>query len=56
MQRQKTSHKSFPLGSKFGFFAAILKNDNYISLHNTVATGIAATDNLETTWLFVHPR
>ena len=51
----KTSHKSFPLGSKFGFSAAILKKDNYISLHNTVATGIAATANLMTTWLFIHP-
>ena len=51
----KTSHKSFPLGSKFGFSAAILKKDKYIALHKTVATGIAATNNLETTWLFVHP-
>ena len=32
----KTSHESFPLGSKFGFSAAILKKDDYINLHNTV--------------------
>ena len=51
----KTSHESLPLGPKFGFSAAILKKDKYIALHNTVATGISATDNLETTWLFVHP-
>ena len=51
----KTSHEIFPLGSKFGFSAAILKKDKYIALHNTVATGLAATDKLETTWLFFHP-
>ena len=51
----KTSHDSFPLGSKFGFSATILKKDKYISLHNTVATGIAATANLATTWSFTHP-
>ena len=31
----KTSHESFPLGSKFGFSAAILKKDKDIDLHNT---------------------
>ena len=51
----KTSHKSSSLGSKFGLSAAILKKDKYITLHNTVATGIYATNNLETTWLLVHP-
>ena len=51
----KTSHESFPLGSKFVFSVAILKKDKYIDLHNTVATGLSATDNLETTWSFVHP-
>ena len=51
----KTSHNSFPLGSKFGFSAAVLKKDKYISLHNTVATSISATTNLATTWSFVHP-
>ena len=50
----KTSHKSFPLGSKFGLSAAILKKDKYIALHNTMATGIAATANLMTTWSFIH--
>ena len=50
-----TSHDTFPLGSKFGFSAAILKKDKYIALHNTVSTGIAATSNLATTWLFTHP-
>ena len=49
-----TSHESFPLGSKFGFSAAILNKDKYISLHNTLATGISATNNLDTTWSFVH--
>ena len=28
----KTSHDSFPLGSKFGFSAAILKKEKYIVL------------------------
>ena len=51
----KTSHDSFPLGSKLGFSAAILNKDKYISLHNTVATGLAATANLATTWLFIRP-
>ena len=51
----KTSHESFPLGSKFGFSASILKKDKYIALQNTVATSLAATDNLATTWLFFHP-
>ena len=51
----KTSHESFPLGSKFGFSAAILKKDKYIALHNTVATGLADNANLATTWSFVHP-
>ena len=51
----KTSHKSFPLGSKFGFFVAILNKAKYISFHKTVATGLYATDNLDTTWSFVHP-
>ena len=50
----KTSHKSFPLGSEFGFSAAIIKKDKYIALHNTVATSIYATNNLKTTWSFVH--
>ena len=51
----KTSHESFPLGSKFGFSAAILKKDNYIALKNMVATVLSPTDNLDTTWSFVHP-
>ena len=50
----KTSHKSFPLGSKFGFSAAILNKDKYIALQNTVETGLSATENLETTWSFAH--
>ena len=52
----KTSHNNFPLGSKFGFSAAILNKDKYIALHNTLETGIAATSNLATTWLFIQPR
>ena len=51
----KNSHDSFPLGSKFGFSAAILKKDTYIDLHNKVATGLGATANLATTWPFIHP-
>ena len=51
----KTSHGIFPLGSKFEFSAAILKKEKYISLHNTVSTGHAATTNLATTWSFTHP-
>ena len=45
----KTSHNSFPLRSKFGFSAAILKKDKYIALHNTLATGLATTTNLANT-------
>ena len=51
----KTSYDSLPLRSKFGFSAAILKKERYISLHNTVATGLSAITNLATTWLFTHP-
>ena len=50
-----TAHSSFLLGYKFGFSAALLKKEKYISLLNTVSTGIAATSNLATTWLFTHP-
>ena len=32
-----------------------MKKDKYIALHNTVSTGLAANDDLETTWSFVHP-
>ena len=51
----KTSQDSFPLGSKFGFSATILKKDKYLCLHNTLATGLAATPILATTWSFIHP-
>ena len=51
----KTSHNSSPLGSKFGFSAAILKKDKNIALHNTVETGLSAIANLTTTWSFIHP-
>ena len=50
----KTSHESFPFGSKLVFSASILKKDKYIYFHTMVATGLATTNNLETTWLFVH--
>ena len=53
--KAKTSHESFPLGSKFVFSTAILKKEKYIALHNTVVTGIAATSNLATKWLFIRP-
>ena len=51
----KTSHGSFPLGSKFGFSAAILKKYKYIALHNAVATGLTATTNLATKLFYNHP-
>ena len=51
----KTSHDSFPLGSKLGLSAAILKKEKYIALHKTVATGITATANLAATWSFTYP-
>ena len=53
--KAKTSHDSSPLKSKFGFSAAVLKEEKYIALHNTVATGLSNTDNLATTWSFTHP-
>ena len=36
--------------------ASFLKKDKYIALYNTVATGLAATANLSTTWFFTHHR
>ena len=51
----KTSHDSFPLGSKYGFSAAILKKEKYIDLHKKVATGLIATTNIATIWSLTHP-
>ena len=52
--KAKTSCDSLPIGSKFGFSAAVLKKDKYIALHNTVATSLTASPNLATTWSFNH--
>ena len=51
----KTSHDSFPLVPKFGFSAAILKKEKYITLQNTVETGLSTTANFATTRSFTHP-
>ena len=50
----KTSHPSFPLGSKFGFAAAVMLPDKYRARHNTIAAA-ADSDALPDDWEFVHP-
>ena len=50
----KTSHPSFPLGSKFGFAAAVMLPDKYRARHNTIAAA-AGSDALPDDWEFVHP-
>ena len=53
--RATTTHSSFPLGSRFGFAAAVIKAPKYISLHNAAAANIAGVADLAAGWTFVHP-
>ena len=50
--RAKTSHKAFPLGSKFGFAAAVLNAKKFIILHSKAATNLANVEDLEDEWTF----
>ena len=53
--RAKTSHKAFPLGSKFGFAAAVLNAKKFIILHSKAATNLANVEDLEDDWIFTYP-
>ena len=48
----KTTHPDFPLGSRFGFAAAVMKQTTFIRLHNDVA---AVANALPENWEFQHP-
>ena len=45
--RAKTSHTSFPMGTKFGFAAAVLKSNKYINLHNAATANIPDAAELD---------
>ena len=53
--RAKTSHKAFPLGSKFGFAAAVLNAKKFIKLHNKAATNLLDVPELPDDWTFTYP-
>ena len=53
--KAKTTHPSFPMGEKFGFSAAILKDYTYISKHNAHAANVPAANGLGPAWTFRHP-
>ena len=51
--KAKTSHKSFPLGSRFDFAAAVMKTTKFIRVHdNQCVDG----DKLDPTWTFDYPE
>ena len=52
--RAKTSHKVFPLGSKFGFAAAVLNAKNFIKLHTKAATNLENVEDLADDWTFTY--
>ena len=43
----KTSHRMFPLGTKFGMAAAVLRAGKYINLHNAATAGIPDAEELD---------
>lgn len=51
--KANTTHDSFPLGTRLGFAAAVLKAPKYQKLHNDVCN---ADDELDTAWTFAHPN
>ena len=53
--RAKTSHKAFPMGSKFGFAAAVLKTKKYIEIHNAATANIPEAEELDEAWEFENP-
>ena len=50
--KAKTTHNSFPLGTRFGFAAAILKTKTYIAAHNKANP----TEPLDDDWEFKPPE
>ena len=52
--KAKTSHPSFPQGSRFGFASAILKKEKFRILHNAVE-GVEEEDELAKEWEFAYP-
>ena len=51
--KAKTSHPSFPLGTRFGFAAAMMKTSRYIRVHDIQCV---AGDELDPTWTFEYPE
>ena len=51
----KTSHKAFPLGSKYGFAAAVLNAKQFIKLHNKTTTHLENVEDLADDWTFTYP-
>lgn len=51
--KAKTTHTDFPLGKKLGFAAAILKHDDYITLHNKLEAD--PDEHLDDDWQFDNP-
>ena len=49
--KAKTTHKAFPLGTRFGFAAAVLRTELYIAAHNKANPD----DELDPEWEFEHP-
>ena len=43
------------MGHKFALAAAVLRANNYISLHNAAAAGIPEAEELGKAWEFEHP-
>ena len=51
--KAKTTHASFPMGTRFGFAAAIMKTPRYIRIYDLqVNTG----DKLDPVWVFDRPE
>ena len=58
--RAKTTHSGFPLGTKFGFAAAILTTATYRRIHdkaidNLPLVNAAQANYLPANWQFAHP-
>ena len=53
--KAKTSHSAFPMGTKFGMAAAVLKTRSFIEMHNTAAVNIPGAEELDEAWEFEHP-
>ena len=53
--KAKNTHSRSPLGSKFGFAAAIHKKEKFIQLHNNVAATIGDVGEFSENWEFVYP-